>query len=269
MKETAEVGSWDTRESDSTYYAQHGEDYLLSRLFAERQSGVCVEVGAYDGITNSNTLHFEEKGWECVLVEANPQLSERIQRRRKAKLFKCAVSDTVGFLYLLVGRGVEDLATVERTTPRVKRIHSATSDLMTIKVPSLTLDLVLAAAGIKNIDFITVDVEGHEEAALRGFDLEHWHPKIVIVENNDHIERKEIAGLMKRSGYIRVYRTGCNDWYCHQQDAEFGSFTRIWRRMGSPRDYSAFRSACFVLTPPWILARILQLKRWAQRALGI
>ena len=32
------------------------------------------------------------------------------------------------------------------------------------------------------IDFLKVDVEGHEAAVLRGADFDHWRPRVVVVE---------------------------------------------------------------------------------------
>jgi hypothetical protein len=39
------------------YYAQFGEDKILNQIF-NKNEGVCVEVGGFDGITGSNTLFF-------------------------------------------------------------------------------------------------------------------------------------------------------------------------------------------------------------------
>ena len=50
-----------------SYYSQHGEDKYIESLFPEKE-GVCIEVGAYDGITLSNTLHFEQKGWTALCI---------------------------------------------------------------------------------------------------------------------------------------------------------------------------------------------------------
>ena len=64
------------------YYSQFGEDEILEWLFADRATGVAVEVGANDGVHGSTTLTFEKKGWQCILVEPTPQLVEAIRASR-------------------------------------------------------------------------------------------------------------------------------------------------------------------------------------------
>ena len=53
-----------------TSYAQFGEDRKLVALLGSAPA-VCVEVGANDGVSGSNSLLFEEMGWTCVLIEPN------------------------------------------------------------------------------------------------------------------------------------------------------------------------------------------------------
>ena len=51
------------------YYGQHYEDVFIETLFPGKNNGVCVDVGAYDGVNMSNTYYFEKKGWKCVCIE--------------------------------------------------------------------------------------------------------------------------------------------------------------------------------------------------------
>ena len=63
----------------SPYYSQFGEDRILDRLFRGKRKGFCVEVGANNGVDGSTTLHFEELGWDCILVEPNPTLCRELR----------------------------------------------------------------------------------------------------------------------------------------------------------------------------------------------
>ena len=61
-------------------YSQFGEDVLLHRIF-RKSAGVCVEVGAHDGITFSNSLFFEQLGWRlCPSGAASSVLDPQLLR---------------------------------------------------------------------------------------------------------------------------------------------------------------------------------------------
>src|SRR5579863_8137703 len=92
-----------------TFYAQNLEDKALTRIFANVGSGTCLEVGAHDGVNLSNTYHFEQLGWRCILVEPNSGLCKKIRQARSATLFECAASDQSGEAVLHIGSGNDDV----------------------------------------------------------------------------------------------------------------------------------------------------------------
>ena len=51
------------------FYGQHKEDKYIKTLFPKYYKGVCVEIGADDGRTFSNTYHFEQSDWTCLCIE--------------------------------------------------------------------------------------------------------------------------------------------------------------------------------------------------------
>lgn len=193
------------------YYSQHGEDRLLSRLF--RTPGVCVEVGANDGLTFSNTKHFEDCGWDCVLVEPTPELCSVIRQTRSARLFECAASDDDGDVRFFIASGHDLYSSVETRSTMSVSIQDMEISLSEITVKARKLDHMLAESGIRGIDFITIDVEGHEMSVLRGFSLDKWMPQILVIEDSTDINETEVSRYLKKQRYLRFYRSGGNDWY--------------------------------------------------------
>ena len=62
--------------------SQYGqEDYILE-LFENKKDGFFVEVGAYDGVTFSNTLLLEKLGWRGLLIEGNLGKLEECRKNR-------------------------------------------------------------------------------------------------------------------------------------------------------------------------------------------
>lgn len=148
--------------------------------------GVFVEAGANDGYTLSNTYYLERvRGWTGVLIEGIPELSEECrQLRKRSQVFNCALVDpdfgsdsvtmTFGDIFSLV-------------TGSDSEVHQWIEDLISdpsyeIQVPARTLDEVLEEAGVSQVDFLSLDVEGFEAQALRGFDLDRWSTSWMLIE---------------------------------------------------------------------------------------
>ncbi len=73
-----------------------------------------------------------------------------------------------------------------------------------LQVPTITLDDLLERNGVKHIDFLSIDVEGHQKEVLDGFDLQRWRPALVCVEDDGPIS----VPWFKARGYEPIER-GC------------------------------------------------------------
>lgn len=194
------------------WYSQYGEDALLAKIF-DNITGLCVEVGANDGIKYSNTKHFEDAGWECILVEPTPILCRKIRENRKGRLFECAASSTEGEMTLHVAEGHDLFSSLEASSTMAEELCQQQVDIKSISVRVRPLNAILSEAGAKAIDFVSIDVEGHEMAVLGGFSLDLWQPSIVLIEDKSDLVITEVERHMAGHGYRRFYRSGGNDWY--------------------------------------------------------
>ncbi len=233
------------------FYSQNGEDEALSRIFGS-QLGVCVEVGANDGVTFSNTYYFDKLGWRCILVEPNPALCREIRLKRGdgTTLFECAASSSEGTAMLNVGAG--DLYSSLESL----NIKTGTEPVTQVLVPTRTLDSILEEAGVGAIDFISIDVEGHEIHALGGIDLRRWKPRIVVLEDNTDLLDNAVSEHMASLGYVRFYRTGSNDWYARPGE---GRTVLLMRLLVSGR--SNWRGFVKVYLPRWLVRPALKIHR--------
>ncbi|MCL4841082.1 MAG: FkbM family methyltransferase [Bryobacteraceae bacterium] len=195
--------------NDKRFYAQYDEDRALAHIFARTERGTCLEVGANDGVHLSNTYHFEQLGWRCILVEPNSDCCDRIRKCRQATLFECAASATEGQAVLHVGYGSDDVYSSLEAEPHT----NCREGYRPVVVPTRTLDSILEESGIETLDFVTIDVEGHECETLRGFTLDRWRPRLVLIEDGHDFTDFEAEHRMRQSGYFRFWRSGANDWY--------------------------------------------------------
>jgi FkbM family methyltransferase len=212
------------READNVFYSQFGEDKILFEIFQRKTSGICVDVGANNGVDDSISLFFEKIGWKCILVEPNPSLCQGMRSVRNALIYECAASNQSGTATLHIVEGAvrsDGLSTISTDKKEHDKIKSYGFTSRPVGVRTMTLDEILADAQINgDIDFISIDVEGYEYEVLEGLSLERWNPKIMVLEDNSNFEDSTVSNYLKKFGYIRFMRTGVNDWYAHRTDRQ-------------------------------------------------
>ena len=153
-----------------SFFSQFGEDRILSQRFPEDYKGVCVEVGAYDGHSGSNTLHFKQLGWECICIEPNPTAYEACRSIRK-RVVNCCVgatnSDQIPFTIFKIGSSDDsNESAISSLEPDARLIEShihLIKATTTILVQVRTLTSILDEAEFpRDIDFISIDTENTE-----------------------------------------------------------------------------------------------------------
>lgn len=175
------------------YYGQFGEDEFLEYYFTEKYGenyiGNCIDIGASDGINGSNSYLFEQQGWDCICIEANPEYAESASKIRK-QVFNYGISDVnkkdAVFIVYTINGGNQSAISSLGVDDRLVRDHKHMIDRVdSIKIEAITLDSLLESLNYnKKIDFVSIDTEGTEISVLRGFDLLKWKPEILVIENN-------------------------------------------------------------------------------------
>jgi len=182
------------------------ESELKLAFLGESSPGYFVEVGANQPRELSQTFDLEQRGWTGLLVEPQPGLADELRRQRSAKVFAAACSSrrnsgTSMTLHLAGPHSSFD----QNLNLETVRPHGA------IDVPVRTLDDILIEAGAPQIDFISIDVEGHELDVLDGFSLARWAPRLILIE--DLLLHLKLHRYLVRNGYGWLRRTGINNWY--------------------------------------------------------
>jgi FkbM family methyltransferase len=198
------------------YYGQHGEDFLLNKIFNGKSNGFYVEIGCLDGIEFSNTYFFEKKGWKGLCVEAHKDFIEQLKKNRpQAKIVHCAVGekdeDNVTFYANKIGSlSTLDKQEQSRWEKNYKEFFTGFEE-QTVKMQTLTT--IFNEAGAPKIDFVSLDIEGYEVKALSGLDLSKYKPRLFVIEYKDEEHRKGIESLLLPAGYHHLALIGCNMFY--------------------------------------------------------
>ncbi len=186
------------------YASQAGQDMVVDRILGAKTGGVFLDVGGYDGVTGSNTLFFEMyRGWTGVLVEPVSANHARAAALRRCRCLPFAVAENNGTAdMIVVNKGYTQMSGLAATyDPAIlKQVRADPRHAETrVTVQTRTLAQVMDEAGIGAADFVSLDVEGGEVAALRGFPFDRLHVTVWAIENNTGTP--EIGRIMRGNGY--------------------------------------------------------------------
>lgn len=193
----------------------HGLEGLLQGVFGRTNTGMFVEVGAYDGRTYSNTYPLAKIGWNGLYIEPIQDFYLRCignhEKHPNIKVIREMVSDSA--------HPVEIYKIGETYTinPTFKDLSGAG---LYSSMTTVTLDTILERQGITKIDLLVVDTEGEDLCVLDGFDILKYMPSMVIVEAHEFHEDPRLSwnaeginAYMAVYDYRRIYADGINNVY--------------------------------------------------------
>ena len=199
---------------------------IYQQYFGQRTDGTFVEIGAYDGVSWSNTVFLAKLGWRGVYVEPIKELADKCKEyhkdnnvwvvnracgaKREQRLFKH--NTDAPWLYT----GDEEFGIVNCVNEDVGMIDVVLLD-----------DVLEQFRGRPGFDLLVIDVEGMELEVLEGFNCNFWQPKMVIIEThelhphsgmNKNIKQIDHYFLFKH--YEKIFTSGINTIYVRKEDVE-------------------------------------------------
>jgi len=177
---------------------------IIREFFAGRRDGVFVDVGSAHYSDLSMTFFLERDfGWSGVAIDALQTWGPGYAKHRpQTQFFAYIVTDHAGTaepFYRLRG-DIGSTAQPERANRLKNEMNKKVSEIL---VPTITLNDLLDQAGIEKIDFLSIDIEGGEPAALAGFDLTRFLPALVGIEVFPE-NHSPILAYFEQHGYERI-----------------------------------------------------------------
>ncbi|MEI6104284.1 MAG: FkbM family methyltransferase, partial [Methanothrix sp.] len=205
-------------------YAQNFEDIILWRALKHIENGFYIDVGAWSPDLDTVTRAFYEHGWRGINVEPNYEFHAQLQARRTRDInLRIAISDKPGTLVMnfLSNPG---LSTLDEAIAQRHARTGLTIDKQDVVVTNLATLWKQHVPEDQDVHFLKVDVEGLEEAALRGNDWSKYRPWIVVVEATLPMSQQESHDtwepMLLAADYRFAYADGLNRFYVAHEHAE-------------------------------------------------
>jgi len=168
-------------------YSYGGVDLLVDYIFKNKKKGLYVDVGAQHPVSNNNTYLLYKRGWRGINIDLDIENIKLHNLVRQNDLNLCeAISSKSKELDLFFYHDKSPINTVEKIVAdsqkaKVKQIK---------KIKTTTLNKILDANDIKHINYLNIDVEGHEIHVLKGLDLIKYKPDVISIEYLDLTMKK-------------------------------------------------------------------------------
>lgn len=185
----------------------------LRAIFARypnNYSGFYVDIGAHHPMRFSNTRYFYELGWNGICVDPLPCAAKLFAQWRPRDIFlQAGVAAVEGELtYYMFDEPALNSFSGEVADKHVNRLRSKQN----VKVLPLSRIIGEYLPTGREIDFLSVDVEGLDFEVLRSNDWAHYRPRIVLVEDTTastlaDVEHLTVTKFMKQQDYVVFART--------------------------------------------------------------
>lgn len=200
------------------YFSQYNQDRFFDKIiFNKKNKGFFFDIGAYDGITFSNSYFFEKnRSWSGICVEPLPSAYKELSKIRGCTLINGAINSESGkSKFVWVNNASEMLSGLknEYHPDHVKRIEKEYSEfggkIEEFEVDCFTFTEIIKKYKIKNIDFLSIDVEGSEMTILNNINFDEVDIKALTIENN--YKDNTIINFLVQKNYIFLGSLGADN----------------------------------------------------------
>jgi FkbM family methyltransferase len=181
-------------------------DFLSGALF---QGAVFIDIGSNIGLYALPLAQVIGPEGKVIAIDANPQMAAvlaqnvQISGLKNVQILSVAVSDSPGRANLAVRKNDDAIVRIDEDDQG--------------EIAVTTLSAIVAEAGLKQIDALKIDIEGHEDKALAPFILaapEWLLPKRIVIEWTRALgDYPACAAAFANRGYVLKGRTRNNSLY--------------------------------------------------------
>ncbi len=198
--------------------SQFGEEEFILSFFEKSYKGKFVDIGCFHPTRYNNTYKMYKQGWRGINIDLNPLTIELFDFLRTEDInINAAISDTeeLKTLYFLDELNTQNTLESNHLLFLKKHHNVSEEEISSIKINTKKIDKILEEHKFNNIDFLNIDVEGHELSILSSIDYNRFNIKFISVEMINHNEESKVVSqklkdLLNKNNYLLEKVIGCN-----------------------------------------------------------
>ena len=169
--------------------SQFGEDKFLNNLFEKNYVGKYLDVGCFHPTKHNNTSLFYKNGWQGINIDLNPLTIDLFNFMRPNDInINTAVSneESEKTLFFLSENNTQNTLSENQLLFLKKHHNLRDEEIIKKKIQTRRLDNILEENNFDNIDFMNLDVEGHELEVLKTINFKKTKLKYLCIEMINH-----------------------------------------------------------------------------------
>jgi FkbM family methyltransferase len=201
------------------FTGEKGQDkWVIFTALPFKRKGFFLDLGAADGITNSNTYILEKFfRWNGICIEPNPIFLQQLKETRNCIIDGSVISDRHEKVSFRIDNKQLGGIIAEDTdnSMRVRADQLSNAEIITLNAVTLT-ELLDRYNAPKVIDYFSLDVEGSEERVIRSFDFDRYRFECLTIER----PTPEVNEILFENGYVFVKNYWFDSFYVHSSLAD-------------------------------------------------
>lgn len=195
---------------------QSNEHEIIEKYFGNLNfNGLVVDVGAYDGITYSNSRRLiEDYGWKAILIEPNKNsfnsMTSKYSDNDNVTTINIGVNSEEGFLDFFIesndGPGCTFLSS---SKDKFQKVYNTVFESCEPVECKKLVNILDENNCDRNINYLSIDTEGMDYEVVRSMDLSKYFVDLISVEYV-HIDKKKLINFMSNQGYKVYSENDCN-----------------------------------------------------------
>ena len=209
------------------YYSQFNQDEIINTLLENKKNAVFIDIGAYDGITFSNSYFFEHNNnWTGICFEPNPVIFKKLAEVRNCTLINGGVSVKNATLTYKRFSGNQELEMLSGfsdffSEEQLLRIETElgeekNSSTEIIEIQTYSLNDLLKEKNISKIDYCSIDTEGGEFDILKTINFDDTYFAAFSIEDN--YNSSEVIEYMKSKGFDFQFLWKCDLFFINKKE---------------------------------------------------
>lgn len=188
----------DVRDVPGTWHSQSFQDRLVMEILNHQRDGFFIDLAANDPFLFSNTRAIErDYGWRGLCIEGQAELARKLAQHRTCQVVNNLIGAHPGSVVFEEVRAFDGwehgLSHVVGKGDLSKSIPNQNNSFSVKEI--IRIDTIMRAAGAPaTINYMSLDVEGKEEAALSSFDFKHHQIEVLTVERPSANLARKLTG---------------------------------------------------------------------------